>query len=165
MQQNLNKVQFENHDNYDDVRTSHRAHQCESWLAPTSSSYLKTGWQQILSKLILSQTYPTRVYLAHYLDMQSFLALEFIFAGKRLMVDPYFQYFSSSLMYKYQLGLHNIQSKHGTSHYIFQEYHKHIFHPRLSILIPLLLRCDAVTKLLLTERDDESIRFNLARRT
>ena len=36
----------------------------------------------------------------------SFLALEFIFAGKRLLVDPYFQYFSSSLMYKYQLGLH-----------------------------------------------------------
>ena len=28
------------------------------------------------------------------------------FAEKRLIVDPYFQYFSSSLMYKNRLGLH-----------------------------------------------------------
>ena len=48
-----------NNDYYDDVRTSHRAHRCESWLAPASSSYLKTGWQQTLSILILSKAYPT----------------------------------------------------------------------------------------------------------
>ena len=28
------------------------------------------------------------------------------FTERRLIVNPYFQYFSSSLMYKYQLGLH-----------------------------------------------------------
>ena len=77
-QRNLNRSLIQKLRYYEDVRMSHRAHQCEPWLAPTSSSYLKIGYQQTLSILILSKTYPTRVYLAHYLDMKSFLALEFV---------------------------------------------------------------------------------------
>ena len=47
---------------------------------------------QTLSILILSKTYPIWVYLAHYLDMHSFLALEFILLKRILIMDPYFQY-------------------------------------------------------------------------
>ena len=68
----------------------------------------------------------------------SLLALEFIFAGKRLIVDPYFQYFSLSLMYKYQIGLHKHLEQTWYIILIFQEYNKHIFHLRPSTLIPLL---------------------------
>ena len=46
---------------------------------------------QTLSILILNKTYPIWVYLAHYLDMQSFLALEFILLKRLLTMDPYFK--------------------------------------------------------------------------
>ena len=63
---------------------SQRGHNLLRWVTTTT-----------LSILILSKTYPTWVYLAHYLDMQSFLALEFILLKRLLIMDPYFQYFSS----------------------------------------------------------------------
>ena len=44
------------------------------------------------------------------------------FAKKRLIVDPYFQYFSSNLMYKFQLGLHkHLEQTWCITLYFFQE--------------------------------------------
>ena len=58
-------------DNYEDVRTSHRAHRCESGLVPIPEIGYTTNPEQ----LILSKTYPTIGYTQPtYLDMYSFLA-------------------------------------------------------------------------------------------
>ena len=41
IQRKLNRSLIQKSRYYEDMRMSHRAHQCGSWLAPTGSSYLK----------------------------------------------------------------------------------------------------------------------------
>ena len=58
-----------------------------------------------LSILILSKAYPTMGILSPISRHAKLFGSGVGFAEKLLVVNPYFQYFSSSLVFEYQLGL------------------------------------------------------------
>ena len=58
-------------------------------------SLLRRGYNQTLSTLILSKTYPTKGILSPLSRHARLLGWWISFAEKHLRVDPYFQYFSS----------------------------------------------------------------------
>ena len=73
---------------------SHRAHRRESWSASTNNKIPENRVTTNPEYTNTQQGLPDTGILSPLSRHASFLALEFIFAGKRLIVDPYFQYFN-----------------------------------------------------------------------
>ena len=173
-------------------RTSHLAHWCEAHLPslhgengthstvqpggrgwPLQDALISSktsgippaqkGYNQTLSILILSKAYPTMGILSPLSRHAKLFGSGVCLAGKLLTLDPYFQYFSSNCVDSYKLGLPNSLKHTWLIILSFQE-HQHKFIFSLSAF-QSLLRCDALTKALISASHGESIRFNLARWT
>ena len=79
---------------------THRPPQCQR-----GHNLLRRVTTTTLSILILSKAYPTMGILSPISRHAKLFGSGVGFAEKVLVVNPYFQYFSSSLVFEYQLGL------------------------------------------------------------